>query len=324
MPHALCPPAFIVGMPRSGTTLLAEMLATQPGVGVPPETHFFSVCTRGLPVDEPLADPAAALGCLDRFLYPNGSPDETPSAERTAPAEPASPIELFVDELDRWAQSGGWKQWVEKTPAHLDRMPAILDVLADARAAVVVRDPRAVHASLHRTPWDREDVVGHALRWQRYARTTRALVEAHPGRVLAVPYERLVTVPAEAVAEVCAHLALPFDAGALEKRVRGEGRSFDQKAEPWKARASAPLDPGRIDGWKREVGAAERALIERVAGDEMERFGYAPSSGALSVADRVRVAGYLAAFVPRRVANKLYYYRQSRRKGGAPTPKGGA
>src|SRR5690606_25896813 len=105
----------------------------------------------------------------------------------------------------------------EKTPAHDEHMSTLLEWYPDARIVYVIRDPRAVVASVMRTPWGaRHSVLAHARRWRRSIGWVRALTA--DGRVSTVCYEELVRNPEEELRKVCRHVNVEWTADLLARR----------------------------------------------------------------------------------------------------------
>ena len=173
-------PLFIVGLPRTGTSILHELLAQDPAVRVPmswevmhpwppPEAATFDTDPRIAKVD-------AHLSGIDRILpdfkriHPMGArlPQECVALmahdfatliHHTTHRVPSYQAWLESTDL-RWVYASHrrqlqylqWKaparQWVLKSPGHLWAMDALLDVYPDARIVQTHRDPLQVVASL--------------------------------------------------------------------------------------------------------------------------------------------------------------------------------
>ncbi|WP_329741496.1 sulfotransferase [Dyella sp. A6] len=151
---------FIVGCPRSGTTLVQAMLARHPSIFTLPETAFF----EGLFTDLKWrwGDP----GARNRPPRPHHRLGMARSGSRrafrelqsqllgTAPERVRVPWRVrtctrqFVDTLDRMATDAQRSAWIEKTPNHLLYIPEIEAAVPDARFIHVIRRGMDVVASL--------------------------------------------------------------------------------------------------------------------------------------------------------------------------------
>jgi len=150
---------FIVGCPRSGTTLVQAMLARHPAVLTLPETAFFEHLCGDLkwrwgdrdvrPQRRRLRQRLgfarkrahAALGMLQRRL-------SNEAARLPWPLRTESCARRFVDLLDARAHAEGRTAWIEKTPYHLLYIPEIEYHVPNARFVHVIRPGEDVLASI--------------------------------------------------------------------------------------------------------------------------------------------------------------------------------
>ncbi|MGH7482557.1 MAG: sulfotransferase family protein, partial [Longimicrobiales bacterium] len=166
--------AFVVGCPRSGTTLVQQLLNAHPRVSIGPETHYvrrfwlardrygdlrgeaaWSALLRDVSAIPELrdgdVDPAVFLAAASRL------PHEHPALLRLL-------MELFAGDRDV-AVIG------EKTPNHVLHMRLLQDWFPEALFVHVLRDPRAVVNSWRTVPWSTGSVSGDAAVWRRYMRS---------------------------------------------------------------------------------------------------------------------------------------------------------
>lgn len=277
------PPVFVVGMPRSGTTLLARLLETCAPYTVLPESHFFSRFVWTSLGRRSLASLEAAWAGFARSrrwrLAACGGGPAAGAAERSAPARYRRVFLGWVEqELAAAGSRPAHAGWVENTPAHLEGLPFVRRLFPEAHILGVVRDPRAVHASLIPLDWNNAHPAANAERWRWYARRLAQLTERDPEHVRIVAYETLVRHPAKTLADLARWLDVPFDPAALQ-RPRAHTHGFDVATEPWKARALHPPDPARIESWVERMSGDDVAAIERWAWPAAGAYGYQRRSG---------------------------------------------
>lgn len=175
---------FLVGAPRSGTTWLQLLLSATPEIATVNETQLFSVYTRSLFLGwQQNADLLRKHGFHD-FL----SPDEWLAATRGF-------IEvLFSKMLERKPTA---TIVLEKTPAHVRYWREILSIFPDAHFIHLIRDPRAVVASLiaaNRTwakDWASPRTLDNCATWIDDVTAGREIAKATPN-YLEVRYEDLI------------------------------------------------------------------------------------------------------------------------------------
>jgi Sulfotransferase family len=173
-------PLFIVGLPRTGSTLLHNLLAQDPGNRVPLcwEAMFPSPPpARASRADDPRI--AATQKLLDRFdrlaphfkiIHPTSacSPMECVAIMSHTFASPQFQSMYSVPSYQRWLTYQDWRpvyefhrqflqhlqwrcpaeRWVLKTPSHLFALEALLAVYPDARIIQMHRHPLQVVASV--------------------------------------------------------------------------------------------------------------------------------------------------------------------------------
>lgn len=271
-------PVFLVGCPRSGTTLLQLMLDSHPEVAVAPETFFVRRFGRARRRYGDLADDAAFERLLDDVVAAPSFAEMQLDAGAYRAAARAGPRRLdalFRLLLDQFAARRGARVVGEKTPNHLLYLKTLTRWFPRARCVQIVRDPRAVVLSWKGVPWSKGSVAADAEVWRKYqAAAGRAPAGA---RIHVVHYEALLESPEPVLSGVCAFLDLPFDAGML--RHHETPTTLDVVREPWKSRALEPLQTVDADRWRTLLAPAEVRAIESVAWREMRRAGYRPLYG---------------------------------------------
>jgi hypothetical protein len=277
---------FLVGFPRSGTTLLQSLLAAHPDVLSLPETFFFVDLVPGgrrwRLLDRAHPRARSKLSALGRQGIEVGDP----GLREALPVASASPTaRRFVRALDASARRRGKRAWVEKTPSHLHHLEAIERHVPEVRVVHMVRAGVPAIASLravteeHPEPWggvrSLEDCVG---RWRADLRRSHACV-GRPNHSF-VSYERLVADPPVAMGSLAVRLGLRADAATIAAMVGGYGDAVPGlvAAEPWKASVGAPIENRNGERAARMFSPSERERIEREIAAEsllLERLPFA-------------------------------------------------
>jgi hypothetical protein len=259
---------FLVGCPRSGTTLLQSLLAAHSRVTSFPETHFLS----GL---RPSKTPYRALGLASRAAMRRL---ETFRDElgRQPPRWPAwwerllarTMFGAFVRMLDGLALEAGASAWVEKTPNHLRYVDEIERHLPSAKVLHIVRNGPETVLSLYRTTRDHPERWGGSWtlercveRWNESVRLTAA----HAGKPHhhVVRYERLLEDPQPVLQRVCGFLGIPYEAGMLARRAEAAQRVV-APWEEWKGgvfERVADTTESRREAFERELDPDQRAYV---------------------------------------------------------------
>lgn len=268
---------FLVGCPRSGTTLLQGMLAAHPGVISFPESHFFS---RAL---GPRRSPRRPLG----LIAPGGRTNlidflRRAGLQRFEPQVPGSHwvapyCRMFLHTLDTAARDAAKPAWLEKTPEHVFHTAAIRRYSPQAKFVHILRHGTDTIASLvdvtrkHPEHWGGSWSVEHCVRyWNRAVRASLRW-RNNPQHFL-VFYESLVAEPEQHARRLADFLGLPFAMEMIDKRSDRQAQVVDA-FEVWKqashgelrkaaSRAGDVFDPATIARVESQTAEVERRRSE--------------------------------------------------------------
>jgi hypothetical protein len=296
----LARPIFVVGCPRSGTTLVQCILSASPEAFSLPETHFFSevLPNLGLGLCEPLSPSDLKRG-LDRLAY---SAEMSPSAELTtqladaAQSATLTPVTFFLAILEEYrplTDTSRRLRVVEKTPLHVLHLDEIGTTFADARFVNVVRSPMDVTASWLGTPFARTgSMLFYAHLWSQTVVGAERYARQSPGRIETLIYERLIAAPEHTLQRLCRFLDMPYEERLLHEFGREATRNVN-KREDWKQDIERGVIVNRAGNWRRRLTPGQAWLIAFATRRVGRRYGYA----ALPPASPRSIAGALATEV---------------------------
>jgi hypothetical protein len=290
------PPApFIVGVTRSGTTLLRLMLDSHPKLTIPPETHFLPRLIRL--ADKPEMKPGKVARRVSKHRRWG---DFEISREELAQAlreqrelNGTTAARAFYD---LYARKQGSRRWGDKTPGYQIRMLKLKKALPEARFIHVIRDGRDVVLSQARKASEPTPLETAAKRWRSRVLATRLRARRlDAGSYLEVRFEDLIRDTEETLRRICDFIDLPFDRRMLAYHERAEERLQEIARElpavegrgelAAEARISAhelthePPRQERVEAWRSEMSPENIATFERAAGDLLDELGYELVSG---------------------------------------------
>lgn len=272
-------PIFIVGVPRSGTTLLSSLLGAHSRLSCGPETQVFAqLPIRSMALRRQLLQdwPNNAVRALARIEHVGGNVADYYGISSDELAEwlrqqPASLSAVFGAIPEVFRRKCGAARWVEKTPNHLSRVATIRQVFPQARIIRIVRDPRAVAVSLQRVPWGPSDYHAALGLWWKFDSISEAFF-ASDRWATTVRYEDLLRAPEDSLRGLCDFIGEDYESRMIDNAA--SGRLVNASNEPWKAKAAEAVDASRTDAWKRDLGHEERRFSEAALGDRLADFGY--------------------------------------------------
>jgi len=287
-------PIFIVGLGRSGTTLLSRILDAHSDVVIFPETWWYVVLDR--------------LGCIEEFTDPwqyqlflhevwNNLKSYKDPAARVVASEASrqpryvGPTAPVLERLGRaYARERNARIWGEKTPGHALWLPQIRTLFPRAKILFIVRDPRDVLVS-YDDRWDQ------ARRDTEYLISTAALLKYYltyllcrpsfpPEQIRWVRYESLTAQPSEVMQDICRFLEIDFQPEMMSFYQRHKNIERDIPEGYHHRLLSQPPTTGRVGRYRKIFSSSQIALIERVLGPEMQALGYSVSDPNSCVASR--------------------------------------
>jgi len=278
MTDARVPPrgrVFLVGTPRSGTTLLQSLLGSHSAISSFPESHFFIRSRSSFRLFRKLGLASrSARTQLARFLEEvealQGSRLVDSGVEAPRPMLfRRSYLRYFIATLDTLARSRGSSVWIEKTPDHIGYIDEISRLVPGARFIHLIRDPADVVASLYEVTrehpgfWGGPRSIDECFdKWLRNYRRSLSLAD-HPNHTL-VRYEQLVARPESVLQSLCDFLGVDFEAKMLEAHGHA-AFGITAAYEPWKAGAARPIEDRSRLKFAAIFGPRQQAhLIERM------------------------------------------------------------
>ena len=252
---------FVCGCDRSGTTLTANLLAAgSPDAVVIPEAQF----VVGYLLE---AKGAWSADGFVRFLRNDGrfamwDVALDAALERRLRAAPGIDAALAILAAAGHGLDEPPAVVVDQTPWSIAYVELLRRRFPGARFVNVVRDGRAVHASLRGLPWGPNTAAQMAVFWMaRLAQGAFAGEALGPASFTTVRYEDVVRDPAATLG-----LADPSPDGAAFVPAQAGGL--------YHARLQGTLDSSRIDAWRTSLPAVEVETFEFWAGDVLAHHGY--------------------------------------------------
>jgi len=295
------PYLFIVGCPRSGTTLLQRMMNAHPQITVTPESHWIPRL-----IEKPWA--ATAEGTVTRKLVRRLTTHpkfarlciSREQVHKLAKRQAVSYSCLVTRILDLYATAQGKPLVGDKTPDYVRSIDLLHNLWPNARFVHLIRDGRDVCLSMLEWPkvhprpgnfvtWKEDPVSTAAWWWQHNVQIGR-----QAGKSLGcelyyeLRYESLVTCPREQCEALSDFLNLPFDEAILQFHA-GRPES-DPGLE--KKRAGLPITSG-LRNWQYEMPAQDVERFEAIAGELLGELRYPrafpqPRTAAVEHAARIR------------------------------------
>jgi glycosyltransferase involved in cell wall biosynthesis len=299
-PSAPEPPMpIIVGVARSGTTLLRLMLDSHPQLAIPQETHFLPDLRKLQQCPDLKGEENSdarreeflriVTGCFSWKDF--GLEESVLRAAVTDPKKSFNVAKATRRFYQLCARARGKERWGDKTPPYVWRLRDVAGLLPEAHFIHIIRDGRDVALSA-RGLWfgssqgSIEDAAANWL-WRISQARQQSAFCAH---YLEVRYEELISRPRVALETICGYIGLDYDPAmenyhlAAAERLSEEihdhhdanGNLLATKAqrEAIFEQTQRPPNPERVGRWRKEMSAEDRERFESVAGGLLRELGY--------------------------------------------------
>jgi len=267
---------FIIGAPRSGTTMLEHMLSAHSHVQGGPEPHLLT--------------PLAHLGVWDKV-------DKAPYDHVLA----AESQKLFISQLpggeqDYWdacraycdvlygrlmTQHPDKTVCLDKTPAYGLILPFMARVFPDAKYVVLTRNPLATFSSFANSFFDGDYQVAQNYNpiLNRYVPALAKFLRQTEVPFIHVRYEDLVKAPEVWFEKICLHIGIPYEPAAIEYGKAG-GEERKGLGDPIGVKQHDRPSTASVKKWVEELATdpAKLALMQGVIAQldpaDLETIGY--------------------------------------------------
>jgi hypothetical protein len=285
------PFVFIVGCPRSGTTLLQRILDCHPLVAVTPETHWIPRWFEKKEAKGIRPDGMVSRKIVRKLLaFPRFQELGISQAEAEARIKPRGTVSYsqFVSRLfDLYGEKRGKRLVGDKTPGYARHLDTLHALWPAAKLVHLIRDGRDVCLSVlswqrargwaagqglaRFSAWAESPLCAAALWWSWHVRLAReAGLAFEPGVYTELRYEGLIADPPGQCQQLCLFLGIPYaeDMIRLYER-RAEAGDSGDKRHPWQ-----PITAG-LRNWRVQMPSQDVELFEATAGDLLNELGYA-------------------------------------------------
>lgn len=286
-------PLFILGNPRSGTSLLRLMLTCHQRICVPPECAFIvwwhaKYAIARLPLDdESLEEFLRDLYTSRKFehwdLPMYGLKEHLKKASPDTYSALVAEVYLYYANKEKKVNPA---YWGDKNNYYVAHVETLFDLFPDARFVQIVRDGRDVatsylaltnsQATSRYHPNLPSDINEIAMEWHTNNKAVRDSFNRIPGdQTHLIRYEDIVSNPEVHLRELCDFLELDFDKQMMKYyQVNRESNLEPSEYKAWKAKTFEPLEKSGVGRYTSELSELQLNVFERVAGESLRIYGY--------------------------------------------------
>lgn len=284
------PPLFIIGNPRSGTTLLRLMLTNHKNIVIPPECGFaiwfyqkYKPETFSKPVIKSFVEDLSTARKIETWNL-----DYSGLLHYIFSVQPVSYSEVVgaVYEFYGHTIEKKFLRWGDKNNYYLNHIDTLKKIFPSARFLHIVRDGRDVACSYRKLhvsnmvskyaphlPFDVKDI---AFEWSENIRKIRrSFDKMNWDNVHELRYEDLVSSPKEELKKICVFLEEPYDLNMERYYVRNK-LEHQEPVEflQWKAKTIEEPTTSEIGKFKNELTYDEIKEFEIVSAPILKVYNY--------------------------------------------------
>jgi len=267
---------FLIGSPRSGTTMLARMLGAHSEVHAPAEPHLMTGLAHlgyFAKVDAAPYDPIITQVALQALVpaLPNGEQDYLDS------------LRAHTDDLYAKLLSASDNRFLlDKTPAYALVLDFIAKLYPHARYVVITRNPLAAWSSQVESFFDDDPDAAERLSplLDRYVPAIARFLRERPASLVHVRYEDLVQDPEAHLRRIAEGIGLPFEPGMVDYGSAGQGAAARGLGDPVQAAQAGRATTDSLEKWKQSLATDPhklemgRAALARTLDEDLATWGF--------------------------------------------------
>lgn len=264
---------FIVGVGRSGTSLLQSMLNAHSSIAFFPETQFLrNYVWKSFPWKG-----------KDSFLETLRGDEVFSRLGIFEDSSFKSTLEYYNIISSVYLSKKGKTVIGDKDPRNIEFLEELGSTFSGSTIVHISRDPRDVVLSRTKAKWSQHwPFIFHAFIYEaQILKGYRATAKLKKSKLLEIKYEALLQNPARELTRVLKEVDLPFEPTMLSFK-NSSLELVDKSEVQWKKETLEPLLTGNSGKWRHELSPFQNALVEAICRNSMLRNGYEFSNNQLS------------------------------------------
>jgi hypothetical protein len=279
-------PVFVLGCPRSGTTLLYDMLLSAGGFAVYlAESNVFNVLAlRFGDLSERSNRQKLLRVWLGSKLF-RATGLNMQQIEKQILEECRHAGDFLSIVMNEIARTQGMQRWAENSPETLLHLPLVKRLIPDALVIHIIRDGRDVATSLEKLryvrpfPWEeRQNLIGAGVYWEWIIERGRAYATLLGPDYMEVRFEDLIASPQDTLDKVGQFIDQELDYNRILRvgygSVSRPNTSFKTESQ------EGSFSP--VGRWKKSFSPTQLSHFEKIVGKTLHELGYAPATGGPS------------------------------------------
>ena len=292
---------FIVGIGRSGTSLLMSIFNSHTKVQSTPEINFFVFFYNAWKHKKKFDD--SDIEKIHKYLksYKNNHTSIKFDFDYFNKTENANFRELYSNFYKSLFYGNGRKEcshYFDKNPINTLHIDDIISVFPNAKFLLMTRDPRANYLSRKEKKNKRtSEIYYNSLRWDYYTKSAIHYYKKYPNNFFILKYEDLVNDPELWLKEIAHYFNFNFESSMLDfnkniienvikanPAVNKEVRLNEKYSD-----LSKPINKERVNSWQAKLSKEEIDIINYITIESASFFGYDIHNRGISSANKIKL-----------------------------------
>ena len=265
---------FIGGYSRSGTTLLGAMIGAHTQGICTPESQFKIDVLRHFREKK---KEAVNIETARKMIHdhPRYRVLWGDVADSDALIGISSYEELILWFVRKYAEKEGKPHpafWVDHSPTNIKHAKILLELFPKSKFIHIIRDGRAVAASIMPLDWGPNTIDRTACSWKsRVSHYLSVESSLKNDQMLRVRYEHLIRSPESTLRDICSFLDIEYQ----PQMIRGSGFKVPRYQDKQHSLIGKEPDKKRINAWEKSLTPRQIEIFESIAGELLVSLGYA-------------------------------------------------
>lgn len=302
-------PFFIIGIQRSGTTLLRLIINTHSMIAIPEEGVFWMPLIRSRHKDYNAPINKKSLRNYIKYLRKNEGfkvwkVNLDAALARLDFGKDITLRDLMLSLYIENAKVNNKRFWGDKTPSFFRKVNELSHIFPDAKFIHIIRDGRDTFLSMRGREPGRENVAVAAFEWKFKIQKVRESFKQLPQeRRFEVRYEDILRSPEKKIVEICNFLGVRFEASMLDYYKSSNEFVGKHHSEL----IYKPISSNAAERWKKQMSNSENRIFEFIAKGALKDFGYdIITKESFSFLERLRIVALVCIGLPRRCFQIFY------------------
>ncbi len=292
--------AFIVGMGRSGTTMLTSMLNMNEQIIATPENEF-TIFSYSYFKSEKFSSIKQINFFATLFNYdfnnviniwkPKGLVNKIENLKDKTFANVCKLVYLSYPLSNKINNDVKWV--IDKNPSYSLQINTLQKIYPEAKYILIVRDYRDNIVSRKKYSDKNSSIYKLAAAWNYYYSQIFKAISKHKLPHFIVKYEDLVQFPEKTLREICFFLDVEYNANMLKfqdfsKEIKKHAQlnlsdTKFEKVSNMHSNLDKEVNTERVEAFKKELTVSEIEILDLVCSKHAKTFNYKPISGNSSI-----------------------------------------